>query len=141
MNSRSISMLAISLALGSTSALAVDTHKGHDHGGGKAGSHAHEAKPAYGGVVSVVKDVNYELVAKADTLTLYVSDHGKPVDLKGASAKLTLLSASDKADVTLAPAGDRLEAKGSFKVGAGTKVAGQVTLAGGAATSVRFTLK
>lgn len=140
MNSRSISMLAISLALGSTSALAVDTHKGHDHGG-KAGSHAHEAKPTRGGVVSVVKDVNYELVAKADTLTLYVSDHGKPVDLKGASAKLTLLSASDKADVTLAPAGDRLEAKGSFKVGAGTKVAAQVTLAGGATTSVRFTLK
>ena len=140
MNFRLISMLAVSLAVGSTPALAADDHKGHDHGG-KAGGHAHEAKPVHGGVVSVVKDVNYELVAKADTLTLYVSDHGKPVDLKGASAKLTLLSSTDKADVTLAPAGDRLEAKGSFKVGAGTKVAGQVSLAGGATTSVRFTLK
>lgn len=141
MNSRLISMLAVSLAIGSTSAMAADDHKGHDHAA-KAGAHAgHDTKPTHGGVVSVVKDVNYELVAKADTLTLYISDHGKPADLKGASAKLTLLSASDKTDVTLAPAGDRLEAKGSFKVGAGTKVAGHVTLSGGAATSVRFTLK
>ncbi|MET0333779.1 MAG: hypothetical protein ABW190_05865 [Rhizobacter sp.] len=140
MTPRIFSLIAMSLALGSTSVLAADDHKGHAHGE-KAGNHAHEAKPAHGGVVSVVKDINYELVAKADTLTLYVSDHGKPVDLKGASAKLTLLTASDKADATLAPAGDRLEAKGTFKVGAGTKVAGQVTLAGGAPTSVRFTLK
>lgn len=135
MNSRLISLVAVSLALGSTAVTAADEHKGHDHGS-KAAGHAHEAKAAYGGVVSVVKDVNYELVARADTLTLYVSDHGKPVDLKGASAKLTLLSASDKSGVTLVPAGDRLEAKGSFKVGAGTKVAGQVTLAGGAPTNV-----
>jgi hypothetical protein len=102
---------------------------------------AHEARPVHGGVVSVVKDVNYELVAKADRVALYVSDHGKPVDLKGASARLTLLSGTERAEVSLAPAGDRLEAKGTFKVGAGTKVAGNVTRAGGAPVSVRFTLK
>lgn len=119
---------------------AADDHKGHDHGG-KAGTHAHEAKPVRGGVVSVVKDINYELVAKPDSLALYVSDHGKPVDLKGASARLTLLSGSERADVALAPAGDRLEATGSFKTGAGTKVAGQVTLADGSTAGVRFTLR
>lgn len=120
--------------------LAAEDHKGHDHSG--TGAHAgHDDKARYGGVVSVVKDVNYELVVKPDAVALYVADHGKPVDLKGATARLTLLSASDKSEVTLAPAGDRLEAKGAFKPAAGTKALASVTLAGQAPTSVRFTLK
>lgn len=119
---------------------ATDEHKDHDHGP-KTAAHAHEAKPAYGGVVTVVKDVNYELVAKADSLTLYVTDHGKAVGLTGSTAKLTILSSSERTDVSLVPAGDRLEAKGSFKIGAGTKVAAQVSLQGKPAVAVRFILK
>lgn len=122
-------------------ALAADDHKGHDHGDKKGKEHAHDAKPMYGGVVSVVKDVNYELVAKPDSITLYVADHGKPVDTKDASATLTLLSASDKTEVKLAPAGEnKLQAKGVFKVQPGTKVAGSVKLEG-KAQNVKFTLK
>lgn len=122
-------------------AWAADDHKGHDHGEKKGSEHAHDAKPAYGGVVSVVKDVNYELVAKPDTITLYIADHGKPVDAKNASATLTLLSASYKSEVTLAPAGgNMLQAKGNFKVDKGTKVVASVTTAGKSQT-VRFTLK
>ncbi|WP_151638593.1 MULTISPECIES: hypothetical protein [Noviherbaspirillum] len=136
--SASIAVLALSLAnLG----LAADDHKGHNHDDKKGGEHAHDAKPANGGVVSVVKDVNYELVAKSDTLTLYITDHGKPVDTKDASATLTLLSASDKSEVKLAPAGEnKLQAKGTFKVDKGTKVVASVTT-GGKPQSVRFTLK
>lgn len=120
---------------------AADDHKGHDHDEKKGGEHAHDAKPAYGGVVSVVKDVNYELVAKPDTITLYVTDHGKPVDTKDATATLTLLSASDKSEVKLAPAGEnKLQAKGTFKVEKGTKVIASVAT-GGKPQSVRFTLK
>ena len=44
----------------------------HDHG--------HEDKPLHGGLVTEIKDVDYELVAKPDVLQLYVRDHGKPVD-------------------------------------------------------------
>ena len=122
-------------------AFAADDHKGHDHGE-SAGAHKdHDAKPAFGGVVTVVKDVNYELVAKADSLALHVSDHGKPVDLKDASAKLTLLSAAGKTEAVLVPAGDKLELKGAFKVGAGTKAVALVTLAGKAPRSVRFTIQ
>lgn len=122
-------------------AYAADDHKGHNHDDKKGGEHAHDAKPAYGGVVSVVKDVNYELVAKPDTITLYVTDHGKPVDMKGGSATLTLLSASEKSEVKLAPAGEnKLEAKGSFKIEKGTKVVASVN-SGGKPQSVRFTLK
>lgn len=105
-----------------------------------AGDHDH--KPKYGGVVVEVKEVQYELVAKADVIAIFVEDHGKKVDTKGATAKVTLLSGKDKNEVTLAPAGDnKLEAKGSYNVAKGTKVVAVVTLAGKPAVSVRFTLK
>lgn len=121
-------------------ATAADDHKGHSHDDKKGSEHAHDAKPAYGGIVSVIKDVNYELVAKPDTITLYVTDHGKPVDTKNTSATLTLLSAADKSEVKLVPAGgNKLEAKGNFKVEKGTKVVASVTN-GGKPQSVRFTL-
>lgn len=98
-------------------------------------------KPVHGGIVTEVKEVQYELVAKADTLQIYVSDHGKPVKVDGASARVTLLSGTDKQEVELKPAGDKLEAKGSFKVAAGTKAAAQISLPGKAMASARFTLK
>ena len=83
-----------------------------------------EHRPLHGGVVVEVKDIDYELVAKSDALQLYLRDHGKTVDLVGASAKLTLLTGSDKQEVELKPAGGRLEAKGSFKIPAGGKGSG-----------------
>ena len=104
----------------------------HDHG--------HEDKPLHGGLVTEIKDMDYELVAKPDVLQLYVRDHGKPVDVSKATAKIILLSGSDKQEIDLKPSGDKLEAKGSFKVAPGTKVVAQVNLASKAAT-VRFVLK
>lgn len=105
-----------------------------------AEDHGHQIKPLQGGVVSVVKDIEYELVAKPDTLQLHLRDHGKPVDVSQASAKLTLLAGSDKQEVELKPVGDKLEAKGSFKVAANTKVLAVVALAGKSSTA-RFVLK
>jgi hypothetical protein len=97
-------------------------------------------KPMQGGVLATVKDVDYELVAKPDVLQLFVRDHGKPVDVSKATAKVTLLSGADKQEVELKPTGDKLEAKGSFKVSPGTKVVAQVNSAGKTA-SARFVLK
>jgi len=91
-----------------------------------AGPHDADHKPMQGGVLSTVKDVDYELVAKSDVLQLYVRDHGKPVDVSKTTAKVTLLSGSEKQEVELKPIGDKLEAKGSFKISAGTKVVAQV---------------
>jgi len=119
-------------------ALAADDYKEKEGTGAHAG---HDDKARHGGVVWVVKDVNYELVVKPDVVALYVADHGKPVDPKGATAKLTLLSATDKAEATLTPSGDKLEAKGAFKAGPGTKAMVIVTLPGKAPTSATFTLK
>lgn len=104
-----------------------------------AGDHAHD--PAHGGVVAAAKEADYELVAKADVLQLYVSDHGKARDLSRASARLTLLSGKEKQEAQLLPAGDRLEAKGTFKVAPGTKVVAVVTDGGKALGTARFTLK
>ncbi len=108
---------------------------GAAHAGG-----AHDHSPQHGGVVVEVKDMDYELVAKANVVQLYLRDHGKKVDLAKATAKVTLLTGADKQEVELKPAGDKLEASGSFKVGPGTKAVAVVTVNGKPATA-RFTFK
>jgi hypothetical protein len=107
--------------------------------GGKH-DHAHEDKPMHGGVVVEVRDMDYELVAKPDAIQLYLRDHGKPADVSKASAKVTLLIGTEKQEIELKPAGDKLEATGNFKAGPGTKAVAVVTINGKAATA-RFTLK
>jgi hypothetical protein len=120
------------LALSTSGAsFAADKHD-HDHG--------HEHKPMHGGVVVEVKDMDYELVVKPDVLQLYLRDHGKPADISKTSVKLTLLTGSDKQEVELKPAGDKLEAKGSFKTTASTKVVAVISSAGKSSTA-RFVLK
>ena len=122
---------AAALSLASLAAQAAGDH-----------SHAHEHKPLHGGVVVEASDIDFELVATAGQITLYVRDHGKPASTAGAVAKLTLLSGADKSELALSPAGDnKLEAKGSFKTGPGTKVVATVTLAGKKPVNVRFSLK
>ena len=103
--------------------------------------HAHQHQPLHGGVVVEVKDIAYELVAKPTAIQLYLRDHGKPADVSKASAKLTLLSGTDKQEVELQPAGDKLEATGSFKVGPGTKAVAVITKGGKVAGTGRFVLK
>jgi hypothetical protein len=105
-----------------------------------AGPHDADHKPMQGGVLSTVKDVDYELVAKPNVLQLYMRDHGKPVDVSKTTAKVTLLSGADKQEVDLKPTGDKLEAKGTFKISPGTKVVAQV-ISAGKTSSVRFVLK
>ncbi|MBQ0932474.1 hypothetical protein [Ideonella alba] len=124
-------------ALIATIALAITSAA---HAAGDKHDHAHEHKPLHGGVVVEVKDMDFELVANATAVKLYLRDHGKPADVSKASAKVTLLAGTEKQEVELKPAGDRLEATGSFKVGPGTKAVAVVTIAGKPATA-RFTLR
>jgi hypothetical protein len=121
---------AIALALAGSAFAAGDKH-----------DHAHEHKPLHGGVVVEVKDIDYELVAQPTVIQLHWRDHGKPADVSKASAKLTLLNGTEKQEVELKPAGDKLEAAGTFKVGPGTKVVALLTVAGKPAGTVRFALK
>ena len=84
--------------------------------------------------------MDFELVAKPSAIQLYLRGHGKSPDLSKATAKVTLLTGTEKQEVELKPVGDKLEATGSFKVGPGTKAVAVVTVAGKPATA-RFTLK
>ena len=81
------------------------------------------------------------LLATASPSFAAGEDHDQPVDVSKASAKLTLLSGTEKQDVELKPAGNKLEATGSFKVGPGTKAVAVVSLAGKPLGTARFTVK
>lgn len=109
--------------------------------GGAALAQSDVHKPMNGGIVSHGRDVDYELVVKPDVIQLYLSDHGKKMDHSKASAKVTLLAGKDKQEATLVPAGDKLEAKGSFTVSGGTKVVAVVTSDGKSLGTARFMLK
>ena len=102
---------------------------------------AEDHAPKHGGVVVETKVGDMELVAKADLIVIHVSDHGKPMKLTSATGKVTVFNGNDKTEAPLSLAGDKLEAKGSFKVGAGTKVLADVALNGKPAVAARFTLK
>jgi hypothetical protein len=105
-----------------------------------AGPNDGDHKPMHGGILTTVKDIDYELVANTTTLRLYVRDHGKAVDVSKASAKLTLLTGAEKQEVDLRPSGDKLEATGSFKVVSGAKAVAVLSI-GGKQSTARFVLK
>jgi hypothetical protein len=103
---------------------------GHDHG------------PKYGGIVREMHGMTYELVAKPDSLTVYVSDHDKPIPTQGAQAEAVIYANNGKTLLKLQPAGNnRLEAKGSFKVGVGVRIALSVTLPGQSPANATYGLK
>jgi hypothetical protein len=107
-----------------------------------ADKHGHDHKPMYGGIVAEAADLNFELVAKSDSLILYVTDHGKPAVTSGAKALATVFASGDKTPVTFEPAGEnKLVAKGNFKTGVGVRVAASIMLAGQPEAKVSFKLK
>ena len=112
------------------------------HGAPAFADGKHDHTPKHGGIVVESKDFDLELVAKPDLITVHVRGHGKATSTVGATGKLTILTGSDKVEVPLVPAGnDRMEAKGSFKVGAGTRVVATIRLQGATPANVRFALK
>lgn len=98
--------------------------------------------PQHGGVVRELHNVSYELVATPDSLTLHVSDHGKPVSTKGGKAEAVIYAGNQKTTATLEPAGENLMvAKGNFKVGVGVRVLITATLPGKTPAKATFNLK
>lgn len=98
-------------------------------------------KPKFGGVVVETKSGDMEVVAKADQVLVYVSDHGKPMKLTSGSGKVTVFNGNDSKEAPLALAGDKLEAKGAFKIEKGTKVLAEVSVNGKPSVSARVTIK
>ena len=130
MKSSIFSLFSAAALAAALNAAPVFAGAGHDHG------------PKYGGVVREVRNVAYELVAKPDSLTLYVSDHGKPVPTKGAQAEAVIYAGNEKTTVKLEPAGEnRMVAKGSFRGGVGVRVVLTTTLPGKTPAKATFNLK
>ena len=98
-------------------------------------------KPRFGGVVVESKVGDLEIVAKPESIHIHISDHGKAVKLDGAKAKVTLLNGAEKSEADLVLVGDKLEAKGAYKVAKGTKGVAIVTLAGKSPVTARFDIK
>jgi hypothetical protein len=99
-----------------------------------------DPKPRHGGIVQVVNDVSYELVAREGSVEIYVTDHGKPVSPTGMTGRLTIMVGAQKTDADLVAAGDKLEAKG-IKLSKGAKLVAALTLPNKKAVTVRFAVK
>ena len=96
----------------------------------------------HGGTVVQMGDMEYELVAKPDSLNLFIYDDDKPAATKGGKAKVVLTNGNDKKIVELEPAGgNKFKAKGSFTVKAGTKAVATIELSGRNKEEATFTWK
>jgi len=154
---KSLSTLAVAAALAasaSTVALAADNHghpvnQTHSHSQetphdnhSHAEKHSHGA--VHGGLFVEGKEADYELLASADHLQLYITDHGKPRNLAQASAQLTVLGSNgERQQVQLTPsnAGDKLHAEGEFKLASRAKIVAVVSDGGKTLGTARFTVK
>lgn len=103
---------------------------------------AHGEKPKHGGIVSTANDLSFELVNNEGKTTLYVTDHGKPLNTAGVTGKLTVLNGKEKTEVPLEAAGDNtLAAKGDVKLSKGAKTVAALTFPDKKNVNVRFAVK
>jgi hypothetical protein len=107
---------------------------------GAAWAHGDD-KARHGGQIQMAGETKFELVAKGDTVELYLDDHGQTMPTAKLTGKLTVLSGSAKSEAKLEPAsGDKLVAKG-VKLAKGDKVIALVTLEDKSTASARFVIK
>lgn len=99
------------------------------------------AKPQHGGIVQKANDIDFELVAQADGVTIYIMDHGKPVASQGITGKLTVLQGSSKTEADIKEAGDNTLRVMGVKLGKGDKLVASLINVGGKNMTVRFKIK
>jgi hypothetical protein len=98
-------------------------------------SPGHDHKPLHGGKVFEAKEFDVELVAKSDSIELYVRDHGKPISLGGGVANLSILNGAEKKDFELKPEANKFKISGSFDMRKGTRVVAIIRLSGKVVTA------
>ena len=85
--------------------------------GGAALAHTEHGQPQHGGVVAEAGEAQFEIVARENKLTVFVTNHGAPVATAGASGKLTILAGNSKRELELKPDGEnRMTGSGSLQV-------------------------
>ncbi len=99
------------------------------------------AKPMHGGIVQMVNDIGFELVAQPDGAIIYLMDHDKLMASKGITGKLTVLQGSNKIEADIKEAGDNTLRVLGVKLGKGDKLVAALSNVGGKSMTVRFTIK
>jgi hypothetical protein len=98
-------------------------------------------KPQHGGVVQMVGETVFELVAKPEGTELYVVDDGEDIDSSKLSATMTVDAGGMKSEVVmLAAGGNKYVSKGT-KIPGGAKVVVMLVAADQSKTTARFTIK
>lgn len=98
-------------------------------------------KPLHGGVVKIVGEISFELVAKPDGAELYVIDDGEDIVSEHVTALLIIDAAGVKSEVVMLPAGgNKFETK-EAKLPSGVKVAVLLTAPNESKTTARFTIE
>ena len=99
------------------------------------------AQPKHGGLVDIGGEVTFELVRQKSGLTIHVEDHGKPVDMKGATGELLLGSETGKRLATLKEAGPSSVAAKPVALRSGDRLFVRITLGNGAIIVGEFAIK
>jgi len=100
-----------------------------------------DAKPLHGGIVQLINDLSFELVAQADGATIYLMDHDKPMASKGITGKLTVLQGTKKSEADIKEGGDNTLRVMGVKLGKGNKLVAALINVNGKSMTVRFTIK
>src|SRR5689334_1871971 len=98
-------------------------------------------KPLHGGVVQMVGEQTFELVAKPEGAELYVVDDGEDIDSSTMNVTLTIDAGGAKSEVAmLAAGGNKFVSKGT-RLPSGAKVVVLLVDANQSKTTARFTIK
>lgn len=98
-------------------------------------------KPLHGGVVQMVGERSFELVARPDGAELYVVDDGEDIDSSTMSATLIVDAGGVKSEVPMLAAGGNKFVARDAKIPSGAKVAAILTAGDQSKTTARFTIK
>jgi hypothetical protein len=104
-----------------------------------AGAMAHgDGKPKHGGIVQTSEDIDFELVADAHGVTIYLEDDDQPLPSAGFSGKLTATQGGAQTAVPLKPAGDNKLMAAGLALKPGDKVVVVVVTPQKQTISLRF---
>jgi len=98
-------------------------------------------KPMHGGVVQMVGETVFELVAKPEGAELYVVEDGEDIDSSKMNATMTIDVGGTKSEVVMAAAGSNKYVAKGVKIPSGAKVAVMLVGADQSKTTARFTVK
>jgi hypothetical protein len=108
----------------------------------QAWAHSDHLVPQFGGVTAEAGSFQVELVSKGNRITLYLTEHGAPLEAAGSTGKLSVQTGKSREEVGLTPLGyQTLGAKLNAKPARGAQVEASITPRGRETATVRFKLK